>query len=358
MAVVWFVMGATQSQDSETVHGQTARLHTISSRFARVDALAALLDGPRARDAFLLRASMAPPWSIRVEDHAPLALMVVVRGGAWFVPEDGDPVRLQPGDVAVARGPSPYVVADAPERPPTAIILEGEKCVSVDGQPLSPAFDLGVRAWGNSGMGPDVMLIGTYLMEGELSGRLLSALPPLATVRAGDWDSSLAGVLEAELEKDEVGQSAVLDRMLDLILISALRAWFARPDAEAPGWYRAKSDPVVGHALDLLHHNPAHPWTVASLAGEVGVSRATLARRFADLVGESPMAYLANWRISLAADRLREPGATVTAVAAEVGYASPFALSAAFKRLRGMSPREHRQSLGRAALEPSLSRSG
>ena len=83
----------------------------------------------------------------------------------------------------------------------------------------------------------------------------------------------------------------MLDRLLDLLLIAVLRAWFARPEAQAPGWYRAHGDPVVGPALRLLHNSPAEPWTVAGLAKEIGVSRAALARRFNELVGEPPMAY-------------------------------------------------------------------
>jgi AraC-like DNA-binding protein len=91
-----------------------------------------------------------------------------------------------------------------------------------------------------------------------------------------------------------------------------------------------------------MQNNPAHPWTVAKLAAEVGVSRAGLARRFMDLVGEPPMTFLTTWRLALAADLLQEPDATVGAVAHDVGYGSAFALSTAFKRVRGMSPRQHR----------------
>ena len=125
-------------------------------------------------------------------------------------------------------------------------------------------------------------------------------------------------------------------------MISVLRAWFASADAQAPHWYRAYGDPVVGHALRLLHHNPAHAWTVDELARECGVSRAALARRFQELVGEPPIAFLTSWRIALAADLLLEPGATIGSVAHQVGYGTPFALSTAFKRVRGVSPREHR----------------
>ena len=99
---------------------------------------------------------------------------------------------------------------------------------------------------------------------------------------------------------------------------------------------------MVGPALRLIHHDPAHPWTIAALAHEVGVSRAALARRFHELVGEPPMTFLTEWRIALAADLLLEPGTTIGSVAEQVGYGSPFALSAAFKRTRGISPQQHR----------------
>ena len=92
----------------------------------------------------------------------------------------------------------------------------------------------------------------------------------------------------------------------------------------------------------MLHNDPAAPWTVASLARAAGVSRAALARRFNDLVGEPPMSFLTGWRIALAADLLLEPGATVGSVAPRVGYGSAFALSTAFKRIRGISPQQHR----------------
>jgi AraC-like DNA-binding protein len=149
-------------------------------------------------------------------------------------------------------------------------------------------------------------------------------------------------MLGDEMVKDEPGQEAVLDRLLDLLLVAVLRAWFSCHQGEAPGWYRAQSDPVVGIALRMLQNNPAQRWTVAMLAGEIGVSRAALARRFADLVGEPPMTFLKAWRLGLAADLLREPHTTIEAVAQQVGYSSAFALSAAFKRIRGVSPKDHR----------------
>jgi AraC-like DNA-binding protein len=104
----------------------------------------------------------------------------------------------------------------------------------------------------------------------------------------------------------------------------------------------ANDDPVVGPALRLAHHTPQHPWTVAELAAACLASRAAFARRFPDLVGEPPIAYLTGWRLALAADLLREPDASVGSVAHRVGYGSPFTLSTAFRRHFGVSHPEHR----------------
>jgi AraC-like DNA-binding protein len=310
-----------------------------------MDALASLLDGARARGAFLLRSILTPPWSLRIQDRAPLTLVSVVRNEAWVVPDTGEAMRLRPGDVAVIRGPAPYTVADDPATPPRVVIHPGQHCTTPEGESLSEAMALGLRTWGDTLDAPDgsvTMFTGTYQLDGEVSGRLLRALPMLLVLSADAWDSSLLPLLDEELGRDAPGQEALLDRLLDLLLTAVLRAWFSRPEAEVPGWYRAHGDPVVGPALRFLHEDPAHPWTVATLAARAGLSRATLARRFTELVGEPPMTYLTGLRLSLAADLLRERDATVAAVARRVGYGSAFALSAAFKRERGISPQEHR----------------
>ena len=307
-----------------------------------MDALAGLLDGPHARGAFLLRSVMNPPWSLRVLAEAPLTLIAIAEGEAWIVPDHGEPVRLGPGDVAATRGPDHYIVADDPATVPDVVIHPGQRCTTVDGEDLFDAMDLGVRTWGNHPDGSTVMLVGAYESMGDISERLLRALPPVLSLGNDQWDCPLIPLLCDEVVKDEPGQSAVLDRLLDLLLIAFLREWLARPEAEAPAWYRAQGDPIVGQALRMMYDKPDHPWTVASLAAESGASRAALARRFHDRVGEPPMTFLTGWRVALAADLLREPDATVSSVAAKVGYGSPFALSTAFKRVRGISPKEHR----------------
>jgi AraC-like DNA-binding protein len=307
-----------------------------------VDAVANLLDGPRARGAFLLRALFAPPWSVRIADRAPLSLVAVVRGEAWLLPDDGAATRLVPGDVAVLRGPEPYRFADAPDTPTQVVIHPGQRCTTVDGVDLHDRMTLGVRSWGNDPHGGTVLLIGTYQLRTATSRRLLAALPAALVVPRDERHAGFIPLLDEEITQDRPGQDVVLDRMLDLLLIAVLRTWFAQPADEQPAWHRAPGDPVVGPALRLLHEEPARPWTVAALAARTGVSRATLARRFTELVGEPPMTYLTGWRLALAADLLREPDATIGSVARRVGYGSAFALSAAFKRVHGVSPREHR----------------
>ncbi|AXK33587.1 AraC family transcriptional regulator [Streptomyces armeniacus] len=315
-----------------------------------MDSFTGLLDGPKARGAFLLRSVLNPPWSLRIEDRAPLALATVVRGEAWIVPDGGTPVPLRPGDVGIMRGPEPYTVADSPDTPVQVVIGADQRCSTTGGEDVTDSMALGVRTWGDGSDGATVLLSGTYQLDREIGRRLLDALPTLLVRPAAPGDRALVKLLADEIGEDAPGQELVLDRILDLLLVNVLRAWLAGPGSGASSWYRAQSDPVVGPALRLLQDTPAHPWTVASLAARVGISRAALARRFTELVGEPPMTYLTGWRLALAADLLREPDATVAGVARQVGYSSAFALSAAFKRVRGMSPQEYRTG----AREPAL----
>ncbi|MDM7829857.1 AraC family transcriptional regulator [Cellulomonas edaphi] len=305
-----------------------------------MDDLGGLLDGPRARGAFLLHAVFAPPWSIRVEDEAPLTVVVQLQGTATFTGSEGA-VPLAAGDVVLARGPAHYSLADSSGTPPDIRILPGQVCVDPHGHLLAESMTLGVRTWGNAATGDAQMLIGTYERATEVGARALSHLPSDLVVRG--LDSPLVGLLAAEVSRDAPGQEAVLDRLLDLLLVTCLRHVFADSAATAPAWFSAGRDPVVGRAVQLIHHHPAHPWSLASLAAACGVSRATLARRFTRLVGEPPMSFLTGWRLAVAADLLAEGDATVGSVAQRVGYASAFALSTAFKRLHGVAPSEYRR---------------
>ncbi|MCW2749975.1 MAG: DNA-binding protein AraC-type [Aeromicrobium sp.] len=311
-----------------------------------MDTLSGLLDGPRANGAFLMRSVLTAPWSLRIQDEAPLSIAVVARGEAWVRSDDGEPVRMGPGDVMVARGPAPYTVADRPETEPQIFINPGQHCTDADGNSLEELMRLGTRSWGNDASGETMIVTGTYESTRAISARLLRSLPQLLVLRTDEWNGELVTVLCAEMERDELGQEVFLDRLLDLVVIAAVRNWFARDASRAPAWYHAGADPVLGPALRLLDEDVARPWTLATLASEVGVSRAALARRFSTVLGEPAMAYLTSLRLDLAADLLREPDLTIAAVARRVGYGSPFALSTAFKRVRGVSPAQHRALAG------------
>lgn len=285
---------------------------------------------------------MSPPWSLRILAESPLTLIAVVAGDVWIVHDRGETVRLGVGDVAVTSGAHHYTVAGDPETEPEVVIHPGQRCCSPDGESLEDELMRGVRTWGNDPRGSSVFLVGAYESPGDLSDRLLRALPPLLWLQREEWESPLFSVLCDEVVEDRPGQAAVLDRLIDLLLMRVLRAWFRRPEAKEPAWYRSQADPVVGRTLNIMHDDPAHQWTLSALARKTGVSRAALARRFREVVGEPPMTFLTEWRLALAADLLCEPDATVGTVAAKVGYSSPYALSTAFKRVRGISPQDHR----------------
>ncbi|MFB4262913.1 AraC family transcriptional regulator [Nonomuraea sp. GTA35] len=307
-----------------------------------MDPLADLLDGVRARSAEFCRAILEPPWSMRIADGAMLALATALRGHAWIVPDEGEPVLMRTGDVAIIKGPAPYTIGDDPATEPDIIVHAGNRLTTMDGVDVTDELRLGPHTSGESPDGSAIVASGTYQVSGDVTGRLLNALPQILVVPRPGTQAPIMELLAQELSGEGPGQQVFLDRLLDLALIATLRAWFARPEAQTPGWYRAQSDPLIGPALRLIHDDPARPWTVAALAAKVGASRAAFARRFASLVGEPPMAYLTGWRIALAADLLRSSETTIDAIARHVGYANAFALSVAFKRVRGVSPSHHR----------------
>jgi AraC-like DNA-binding protein len=306
-----------------------------------VDAVVGLLDGVRARGAFILRMTLDPPWSMSIQDDAPLTLICQTHGRAVIVGDGSGIVWLDAGDVALTRGTEHYLFADDPGTAPMVVIHPGNRCTTLSGDDLRFEMSLGVRTWGNSATGASRSIICAYEGHSEVSTRLLDALPTVLVLRAGEWDTLLVDLLAEEAGRDGSGQEAYLDRLLDVLLIAVLRTWFGR-EGNAPPWWDAEQDPMVGPALRLIYNNPAHPWTVANLAAAVGSSRAVFARRFTELVGEPPIAFLTGWRLALAADLLRSSKATIAAVARQVGYSTPFALSSAFKRAYGVSPNEHR----------------
>ena len=311
-----------------------------------MDAFADLFRGIRAQGSLFGSSTLTAPWSLRFVDRAPLTLCATHEGSGWVVP-DGEPaVHLAPGEMVLVRSPALFTFVD--EVGTSAEPVEcGVDCAMPDQGGTVHRLGWHDQA-SNSSIDPEdatTFVVGAYPVTGEVGARLLEALPVVMRVDAGGAAGAVLELLAIEVAVDAPGQQVVLDRLLDWMLVCALREWFERPENGAPAWYSAHRDPVVGHALRLLHADPAAPWTVAALAGRAGVSRATLAKRFTELVGEPPLTYLTGWRMTLAADLLLEQAGTVDQVARAVGYADAVSFSAAFKRTRGVTPSEFRRGL-------------
>jgi len=261
-------------------------------------------------------------------EPAPLALHVVRSGPLWMQAQ-GQTTRLGSGDVVLVRGGADVAFCAGPDESATPLSR------LLDGRQPGP----GVNRLELPGPQPAaVLLCGAYALTGSVCDRLLEVLPAVALVQAAPGPlTRVVEVLCTELDDAAPGQQAALDRLLDLLLVHVLRAHFSS-GAAVPPWYAALQDPAIGRALRALHGNPAAAWTVERLAGTVGLSRAALARRFSAAVGEPPLAYLTGWRIALAKEALHREGSTLASVAREVGYASEFALSAAFRRTVGEPP--------------------
>ncbi|MFG3255039.1 AraC family transcriptional regulator [Streptomyces sp. NPDC048172] len=308
-----------------------------------MDAFGDLLRGVRAQGSLFGSSTLTPPWALRFVDGAPLTLCTVLSGAGWIVPEGRPPEQLRAGETVIVRGPAPFTFVDeiGTSAEPVAC---GEHCATPEQGGTRHRRGWNDRGGAEAGDGAEAdgattLIVGAYPVRGEISRRLLDALPVVLRACTDDGPDPIWDHLVAEVAADTPGQQVVLDRLLDWMLVCVLREFFDRPGGEPPAWYTAQRDPVVGDALRLLHTEPAAPWTVSTLADRAGVSRSTLAKRFAELVGEPPLTYLARWRMTLAADLLAEQeAATVAEVARTVGYTDAFAFSAAFKRIRGVSP--------------------
>jgi AraC-like DNA-binding protein len=256
--------------------------------------------------------------------------LLLIPGGRYrFVHQPGMPAR--PAAEFLARGPVPgtartYSAGDGPHVPDAAR----------DRQEAA-------------------LVCGAYTFDGGLCSSVLAALPSVTMIpSAGNGRlTTLLSLLAEEVGSGAPGQQTVLDKLLDLLLVSALRAHWAAPGAAPPRWFSALGDPIAGPALRAMHEAPARPWTVADLAAHAGVSRATLARRFAAATGLPPIAYLTRWRMELAKEALRSPQTTLASIARDTGYCDEFALAAAFKRETGISPGQYRALIAQATQQPA-----
>jgi AraC-like DNA-binding protein len=273
----------------------------------------------RAAGAVFARTVAEPPWGLRLGGSIQLAVHTIVRGrGYLWLNTPGSVVELSPGTVALVRGGPDHYIGHEP----------GADC-------LEPEEFRARHAHADPGDNPraTVFLCGAYQFSGDVGRGLLDALPPVMTLSAAIDDPlrDVITLLSRELVRTEPAQQIVLDRLLDLLLVLAIRSDF-RHSATAPRWYRASADSRLSAALQAMHENAARPWTVPELAAVSGLSRAAFARAFHQALGQAPMQYLTEWRMTLARDYLRASDLSLAQIADATGYGSPFAFAAAFRR--------------------------
>jgi AraC-like DNA-binding protein len=297
-----------------------------------VDVLTDLLQRSRARGAAFSHSTARGEWGVRFPVGATLAIHGILGGEAFAWTNDSAAARhVVASDIVLIRGPSKHFMAHAP----------GADVVSFIGHPSTGPVGGARRLTFGAGSGDaTTFFCGAYTFEGELCAGLLARLPNLTVVRApaGSGLRATLDLFASEILRDAPGQQALLDSLLDVILVQALREQLAADVQAAPAWFRAMDDPAVGTALRAVHADPARAWTVAGLAAESSVSRATFARRFTALLGMAPLTYVTDWRMALAREQLRDGDVGLAAVARSLGYASEFSFAAAFKRHHGVAP--------------------
>ena len=189
---------------------------------------------------------------------------------------------------------------------------------------------------------------GFMVCEPRLSEVFLSGLPKMLKVHvtkepSGQWLENSIRFSVGEVNESNSGSGLVLTKLSEVLFVETLRRYIIALPHDQIGWLAGARDPVIGQALALLHTDPEQQWSLSSLARRAGLSRTRLAERFRHFLGESPMAYLARWRLRLGAELLQSTGDSVMEVAVAVGYGSEAAFNRAFKREFGCPPAQFRR---------------
>lgn len=315
-----------------------------------MDAFSDILNGVKLNGAVFFCAEFSAPWgfsapasnrmtaTLSVRTEHVVVFHLVIYGGAVVEIADGQSVELKSGDVVILpHGDAHDMISDKGARQPFPHYGITEKVIARDLSPL-------VAGGGGE---TSRFVCGYMACDPYLSRPILSGLPPifkvsLRTDRSAQWLESCIHQLVEEAASGRVGSEAMLAKLSEALFVDALRRYVADLPEQETGWLAGTRDPIVGKSLGLLHSRVAHPWTIADLAREVGISRSALVERFTRYVSEPPMAYLTRWRLQLAARSLEKTSRGVAEVAADVGYESEAAFSRAFKREFGQPPGRYR----------------
>jgi AraC-like DNA-binding protein len=308
-----------------------------------MDALAAVLAVAGVRGTVAATLLAAEPWGLTLDAVPGAAFHAVTDGLAWLRVNGRPDVRLMPGDVVLLPTGTAHTLVSAP----------GADTVPFDHLAAEQALAAGDELRLGAGVAQTRILCASYHQDQAITLPLLTLLPDVLHIpssRASIALDTTLRLLAQEITRPQPGAAAVLNRIVDIMLVQLLRAWLdtGPAHAQAASWLSALTDPVAGPALAVLHAQPGRDWTVTSLAAAIGVSRATLARRFPARVGHTPAAYLTRWRMDLAAVRLRDTDDTVGAIARSLGYTSEYAFNRAFTRARRIPPGRYRAQHGGA----------
>jgi AraC-like DNA-binding protein len=305
------------------------------------DVLADVLDSLKLRGRFFCRCELSAPWALGFAGGFFSHFHVIGSGSCWLKLQDGSaPVALEEGDLVlvIPRG-SGYQLGDDLRTPPIPL---SELVGNSEG---------GLRAVIKHGAGgrETSLICGAFEFRGPRADSSLAVLPQWIRVskresHSNEWLSATVKFLQKETQDPGMGSETIITRLIDVIFVEAVRTWLKEQPQGAAGWLGALRDPSIGTALGLIHKAPEKPWTVSSLAAQVGMSRSPFAARFTALVGHSPMSYLKRWRLQVAAGLLRDQTLSLSNIADRVGYESTPAFSRVFKREFGVAPGQYRRS--------------
>jgi AraC-like DNA-binding protein len=251
---------------------------------------------------------------------------------------DGKRIVLEPGDIVIFPHGDAHILENG--SPTKAVDMVKE---------LARIFSQGLKLSRQGGGGEITRFIcGFMACEPRLSQVFLSGLPPVFKVSirndaSGRWLENSIRFSVNETDASRAGGEAVLAKLSEVLFVETLRAYITQLPAGQTGWLAGARDSDVGKTLALMHRSPAHPWTIALLAKEAGVSRTVLAERFHHYLHEPPMAYLTRWRLQLGAQMLLSTSYSVAQIAPEVGYESEAAFNRAFKREFEVPPARFRR---------------
>jgi AraC-like DNA-binding protein len=326
-----------------------------------MDALSEVLGAVRLTGAVFLDMELRDQWSYLTAparkiadvlmpeaDHV-IPYHLVTEGTCYARLLDAGPVELHAGDLILFPAGDRHLLATASE---AALRL---KPVEITGESLDKLLkrgDVAALRKGRAGKATRIVC-GFLACDRRLAEPILLSLPRLLRVSMRDggtaaWVRNSIRYSVAESASTRPGSAIVLARLSEVLFAEAIRQYMDELPAGRSGWLAGLRDRYVGRALSLLHEQPAYPWTVDELARKVGRSRSALGQRFNALIGAPPMQYLARWRTSLAASRLREGDSPIIRVAAEVGYESEAAFNRAFKREFGLPPATWRKRAARS----------